>query len=114
VDGHGRTVRTVLRNIAEGYLRGTPNGIRVESESGLVWSPSHFTWMDTNYPAGTPREGYPVEIQILWIQLLRLLLRVDPGAAGLWSELAEKCRASLLRLYWLEAEGYLAKPPLRR
>ena len=39
----------------------------------LIWSPSHFTWMDTNYPAGTPREGYPVEIQVLWIRLLRQL-----------------------------------------
>ena len=53
--------------------RGTPNGIRMDPDSGLIWSPSHFTWMDTNYPAGTPREGYPVEIQALWIRLLRQL-----------------------------------------
>ena len=68
------------RAIAAGYRDGTPNGIRVDPASGLVWSPSHFTWMDTNYPAGTPREGYPVEIQALWIRLLRQLERLRPEA----------------------------------
>ena len=68
---HGRTIRDVLTSIAENYARGTPNGIRMDPDSALIWSPSHFTWMDTNYPAGTPREGYPVEIQVLWIRLLR-------------------------------------------
>src|ERR1035437_3907631 len=46
------------------------------ADSALIWSPSHFTWMDTNHPAGTPREGYPVEIQVLWIRLLRLLEKI--------------------------------------
>src|SRR5205807_9279177 len=59
----GRTIRAVLESIALNYIKGTPNGIRMDPASGLIWSPSHFTWMDTNYPAGTPREGYPVEIQ---------------------------------------------------
>ena len=65
VDTRGRTVLQVLEEIAKGYLKGTANGIRVDAGSGLVWSPSHFTWMDTNYPASTPRQGYPVEIQVL-------------------------------------------------
>ena len=73
VDVPGRRLRDVLRSIASGYLTGTRNGIQVDHASGLVWSPSHFTWMDTNHPAGTPREGYPVEIQALWIRLLRQL-----------------------------------------
>ena len=60
--------------------RGTPNGIRMDADSALIWSPSHFTWMDTNHPAGTPREGYPVEIQVLWIRLLRLLEKISAGA----------------------------------
>ena len=61
--------------IADGYLTGTPNGIRVDPDSGLVFSPSHFTWMDTNHPAGTPRQGYPVEIQALWCAALNVLHR---------------------------------------
>lgn len=105
----GRTVTDVLRSIATGYLDGTPNGIRVDRASGLVWSPSHFTWMDTNYPAGTPRQGYPIEIQVLWIRLLRLLerLRVAPTREP-WGELAERASRTLQERYWLESRGYFA------
>ncbi len=66
-------LKKTCRSIVENYIAGTPNGIKVDSESALVYSPSHFTWMDTNYPACTPREGYPVEIQALWISALRYL-----------------------------------------
>jgi glycogen debranching enzyme len=77
VDENGRTIRDVLTSIAENYARGTPNGIRMDAASALIWSPSHFTWMDTNHPASTPREGYPVEIQALWIRLLRQLEKIS-------------------------------------
>jgi starch synthase (maltosyl-transferring) len=99
-----RTLQEVLVSIAAGYLAGTPNGICVDPDSGLVWSPPHFTWMDTNYPAGTPREGYPVEIQALWIRLLRLLERLQvPGG---WSALADRATTSLER-FWNEERGCL-------
>ncbi len=100
-----RTVRDVIRSIVGNYLRGTPNGIRVDHATGLVFSPSHFTWMDTNYPAGTPREGYPVEIQALWIAALALL-REKLGVRE-FSAVEERARASLLRLYVMP-EGWLA------
>ncbi len=104
-----RSVRDVLGSIAIGCLNGTANGIRVDRESGLVWSPSHFTWMDTNFPAGTPREGYPIEIQSLWIRLLRLLARLNVATKGRpWSELADLAQASLVRLYWIESKGWFA------
>ena len=92
--------------ICRGYLAGTPNGIRVDPDSGLVHSPSHFTWMDTNYPAGTPREGYPVEIQALWLRALALAARLDPR--GGWSGLRAKASASFLRLFWDPARGFLS------
>ena len=77
--------------------------------SGLIWSPSHFTWMDTNYPAGTPREGYPVEIQVLWIRLLRQLRRISgQPERRRWRELAEQAQASLQKYFWLEERGYFA------
>ena len=78
------------------YEKGTPNGIHVDAASGLVWSPSHFTWMDTNYPACTPRVGYPVEIQALWISALRFLGR---------DELADRALASLKK-YFKAPVGY--------
>ena len=104
LDCGGRPLRDVLVSIATHYRDGTPNGIRMDPGSGLVYSPSHFTWMDTNYPAGTPRAGYPVEIQALWIATLDLLAdRVDPA----WGALARKARASLKALFALP-EGWLA------
>lgn len=109
VDRAGRSVADVLRAIAVGYLRGTPNGIRVDPESGLVWSPSHFTWMDTNHPAGTPREGYPIEIQALWWRLLRQLDRLrQPHLDEPWADLAARVRASFERCFWLEERGWYA------
>ncbi|HEV2455394.1 MAG TPA: amylo-alpha-1,6-glucosidase [Verrucomicrobiae bacterium] len=108
VDGK-RTVRDVLASIAENYSGKTPNGICMDPESGLIWSPAHFTWMDTNYPAGTPREGYPVEIQALWIALLRQLDSIAESAEqARWRGLAERAMASFNNLFWLEDKGWLA------
>jgi len=102
-------VRDVLTSIAENYSRGTPNGIRMDADSALIWSPSHFTWMDTNYPAGTPREGYPVEIQALWIRLLRLPEKISAaGDQKKWRDLADRATASFEKLFWLEDKGWFA------
>lgn len=103
-----RTLLDVLRSLAQGLLAGAPNGVRVDPGSALVWSPAHLTWMDTNHPAGTPREGYPVELQALWIRLLRQLARVEPPAARApWEALARRAEAALER-YWLPAQGWFA------
>lgn len=72
----GRSLLVILESIAWHYRHGVPNGVCCDSSSGLIYSPSHYTWMDTNYPAGTPRAGYPVEIQALWIHALRFMERV--------------------------------------
>jgi starch synthase (maltosyl-transferring) len=104
-----RVVRDVLVSIAENYIRGTPNGIRMDADSALIWSPAHFTWMDTNHPAGTPREGYPVEIQVLWIRLLRLLEKISATAGQKkWRDLADRATASLEKLFWLDDKGWFA------
>lgn len=109
VDLRHRTILDVLREIAVGYIKGTPNGIRMDPASALVWSPSHFTWMDTNYPAGTPRQGYPVEIQVLWIRLLQQLERkgAQPHLEG-WGNLARRAEASLKEYFWIEERGYIS------
>ena len=99
-----RTLEEVLFDIGRGYRDGTPNGIRMDRESGLIWSPSHFTWMDTNHPAGTPREGYPVEIQALWIRLCRQLGRLE--GVGTWDGLAAQAMESLNSNYWREDREY--------
>lgn len=109
VDAGGRTLGSVLRSIGAGYRDGTPNGIQMDPQTGLIWSPAHFTWMDTNYPAGTPREGYPVEIQAMWIRLIRQLGRIEDAASGKeWNALAERAEKSFHELFWVEAGGYIA------
>ena len=81
----------------------------MDADSALIWSPAHFTWMDTNYPAGTPREGYPVEIQALWIRLLRLLEKISARSEQKkWRELAAHATASFNKLFWLEEKGWFA------
>lgn len=109
VDRRGRTIVEVLSSIAGHYRAGTPNGIRMDEESALIWSPSHFTWMDTNFPAATPREGYPIEIQVLWIRLLRQLERIGATAdRQTWAALADRAAESLERYFWLDDPGYYA------
>jgi len=109
VNASGKKIADVLSEIATGYMHGTSNGIRMDPASTLIWSPAHFTWMDTNYPAGTPREGYPVEIQALWIRLLRQLQQrnVKPLAQP-WGIIADQAEQSLRKYFWLEEQGYPA------
>jgi glycogen debranching enzyme len=100
-----RPLREVLRSIAHHMLEGTPNGIRTDPATGLVYSPPHYTWMDTNYPAATPRTGYPVDIQALWIAGLAML-REQLGDTQL-ADIETRARQSLLR-YFVLPEGWLA------
>jgi predicted glycogen debranching enzyme len=103
-----RTIREVLISIGRGYRDGTPNGIRMDPETGLIFSPAHFTWMDTNFPAGTPRQGYPVEIQAFWYAALRLLSRIDPEHFGDWDGLAGKVRTALAERFFSAEIGFLS------
>lgn len=104
-----RNLHGVISDMARSLIVGAPNGIRMDSDSGLLYSPSHFTWMDTNHPAGTPREGYPIEIQALWFATLNLLAESTPNAyRDYWQSLADRVRSSIVRLYWIENMGYLS------
>ena len=102
----GRPLLAILKSIATGYRRGTANGIHMDEESGLIFSPPHFTWMDTNHPAATPRQGYPIEIQALWHAALRLLARLDPK--GGWGELAGRVRNSVTELFVRPGQEHLS------
>ena len=86
--------------VGKALVDGTPNGIRMDPESGLIFSPAHFTWMDTNYPAGTPREGYPIEIQALWFAALTLLARIDPAGAEWQGSWPSGSQTSILTLFF--------------
>jgi glycogen debranching enzyme len=103
-----RTVRQVLADLGQHLRQGARNGVRMDPASGLLWSPAHFSWMDTRYPMGTPREGYPVEIQGLWLRLLRLLDRLEvPSPGEPWATTASRVEASL-DAFWLADRGWFA------
>ena len=97
MDCGGRPLLAILESIAEHLVGGAENGVSMDKASGLLYSPSHYTWMDTNYPAGTPRQGYPVEIQALWIYALTFLKTV--GKKSVFDEWLEKARKNLSKLY---------------
>ena len=104
-----RSIRDILFSIAAAYIEGTRNGIRMDPETGLVFSPAHFTWMDTNFPAGTAREGYPIEIQALWFHALTFLARIDPGEEkGPWRALSRQVQTSITDLYVSPDRKYLS------
>jgi glycogen debranching enzyme len=109
-----RALAEVLASILEGYAGGTPNGIRMDPQSGLIFSPAHFTWMDTNHPAGTPRQGYPIEIESLWYAALQKAAELAPhherlaAGADRWRRLADKVADAVTRYFVLAGDGYLS------
>ena len=105
---NGRSLKQVLMDLADAIIAGTPNGVIMDADSGLIYSPSHFTWMDTNYPAGTPRQGYPIEIQALWYAALEFLMTIDDDRKREWTHLAQQVGTSIQRLFWRPGQGYLS------
>ncbi|MFH1983926.1 MAG: amylo-alpha-1,6-glucosidase [Pseudomonadota bacterium] len=104
-----RSLKNVLVDMAHALEAGAPNGVRMDPASGLLFSPVHFTWMDTNHPAGTPREGYPIEIQALWQATLGFLAEISSGnAAKHWVALRKKVRKTIGERFFLPGSGYLA------
>jgi starch synthase (maltosyl-transferring) len=106
-DCDGRSIRAILVDMATALEGGLPNGVAMDPDSGLIFSPAHFTWMDTNFPAGSPRQGYPVEIQALWWAALAFLATIDAGNRARWDALARRVRDNLTALFWSPQLGYL-------
>jgi len=103
-DCGGRILKEVLVSLATGLISGTNNGISFDWNSGLIFSPSHFTWMDTNYPAGTPRQGYPIEIQAMWHYALNMLSKIDQAPD--WKKFAKQVEQSIGELFVIEADDF--------
>jgi predicted glycogen debranching enzyme len=102
-----RTIGEVVHSIINHYIAGTPNGIRIDEETGFVFSPAHFTWMDTNFPAATPREGFPIEIQALWLSAIEWCQKLQEKETKL-DELALKIKKSIANLFWSAESEYFA------
>ena len=61
-------------------------------------------------PPARRAKGYPVEIQVLWIRLLRLLEKISAPrpTQKKWRDLADHATASFEKLFWLEEKGWFA------
>ena len=101
-----RTIRKILLSMGHSLIAGTENNIVIDPESSLMFSPAHFTWMDTNYPASTPRQGYCIEIQALWRAALFFLANIDPDEK-IWKKMFLKVDKSI-HDYFIVKQGYLS------
>lgn len=99
----------VLKNLISWYVRGTPNGIRID-DCGLINLSKPdvaLTWMDAEISGRTvtPRSGKPVEIQALWYNALRIMEDLarrfgDDLAAKRFAGRAIVAHWSFNRLFW--------------
>ena len=103
----------VLRSIAQNYMAGTSNGIRMDAESALIWSPAHLHGWIRIFRRHTARRlsrGNPGALDP------SLAPTRDGGRAGRskkWRELADRALASVEKLFWLEERGLLCGLPER-
>ncbi len=105
---NNRTIKDILLSIAHSLIKGTKTGVVADPETMLLYSPSHFTWMDTNFPAGSPRQGYPVEIQALWYNALVLLASVDAANKMDWQKKAKIVQIAIIDLFYNKRSGFFS------
>lgn len=105
----------VLKRMVEAHVRGTHFDIRL-MDNGLLHcgNPNvQVTWMDAKVDdwVVTPRDGFPVEIQALWYNALRVLAALaerygEPDEARRWQDYANQTAAAFDR-FWNPAAGCL-------
>ncbi len=101
---YGNTLAHTIISIVEGYIAGTSVGVYMDTDTHLIFSPSHYTWMDTNYPAGTPRQGFPIEIQALWAYALNLTHTITNNQR--YKTMYTNVKSSMDTLFYHENLGY--------
>ncbi len=109
--------RSALVEIADAYFAGTGLGVAVDA-GGLLRAGDesiNATWMDARTEDGpvTPRAGFAVEMQALWVHLLAHLeeLFKDSGIRREKRRFAEAhalARTTFMERFWLEREHRLA------
>lgn len=103
-----------LERVSEHHHEGTLYGIQVDDADGLLSQGEpgvQLTWMDAKVGEWvvTPRHGKPVEVNGLWINMLRVMewLCSRLGKDGLKHRLAaEKAESNFERAFWRESLGH--------
>ncbi|SLM27440.1 Amylo-alpha-16-glucosidase (fragment) [Desulfamplus magnetovallimortis] len=104
-----RSIRDILISMGHSFIKGTSTGVIMDQKTSMIYSPSHFTWMDTNHPAGSPRQGYPVEIQALWHYALTFLARIDHAEnRDIWQKTSDNLAHNLINLFYRPSDGYFS------
>jgi len=102
-----RTFQNAILAILDGYSRGTRFGIRMDSDGLLAAGERgvQLTWMDAKVGEWvvTPRSGKPVEVQALWLNVLRIASRLAPK----WAETFNRGLNSFRNTFWNEKAGGL-------
>ncbi len=109
----GEQLADTLVDILRSHRDGTRFGIGVDDSTGLLrggadgWA---LTWMDARIDGRpvTPRAGFPVEIQALWINALTSTIDII-GRLGRrsdeWDALLDRARSSFGPLFTLDSGG---------
>ncbi|MBN1765955.1 MAG: glycogen debranching enzyme N-terminal domain-containing protein [Sedimentisphaerales bacterium] len=115
MDDTERSLREILVSIFEAFRQGSVNGTGkyeampiLDESSGMLYNPAAFSWMNTRHPCATPRSGYPVEIQALWLKALQVLEEIYPPYAAQARQIQEQISDNFISLYWSDRRGYLA------
>jgi predicted glycogen debranching enzyme len=103
-----RSLRDVLLHIYQTLKEGIANGPYMDQTSSLLYCPANFSWMNTTHPQATPRRGYPVEVQVLWYQILPIVAELEPDHRQEVLEICETIKQNFMRLYWQPNRHYLS------
>lgn len=103
-----------LAEVVEWHLKGTLYGIHVDPDDGLVSQGEpglQLTWMDAKVGEWvvTPRHGKPVEVNGLWVNLLRVaahLARKLGSPSTAYENLADKAEISMRAKFWHPRIGH--------
>lgn len=111
-----KEILPVLKEIIDCHFKGTRYNIHV-TEDGLLYSGEigqQLTWMDARIGRWvvTPRMGYPVEIQALWYNALKifaelLVLNKQKEDSAAINTSAEKTKQSFNEKFWYVEGKYL-------
>jgi predicted glycogen debranching enzyme len=102
-------------DLIEQIAGGADPRVRVD-EDGFVFvehGPWALTWMDAlvDGQAVTPRQGYAVDLNALWLfglqSAARWARRLQPELAQKWTETAKKLSDHFEERFWLQNQGFL-------
>lgn len=102
-------------DLIENIAGGADSRVHVDPEGFLFVDrgPWALTWMDAlvDGQAVTPRQGYAVDLNALWLSGLQVGLRwarkLRPGFSKQWSETTKKLSDHFEEKFWLQDRGYL-------